>query len=258
MSNLFDAVLYDDISSLRSLLCDGYSVHIDMSNELSRTMQLLVGLRSSKNSNAMLELLLNNGANVNERGVLGITPALELVMKTGTLEREAKLQMLKKLLDHGADINTCSQIGESMLYVAAEMGWKELVELLLRRGADIDICHDCTDDFTPLQIATYLGHEAVARFLVEHGASLSHRNMRGQTAAHLAAFSECYPTRKDATNFERWLRDRAKQNRIARRTTLAIAYDGKYGGGSRFQGIDQGPMQMIIDHINKEDSLDSD
>ena len=80
----------------------------------------------------------------------------------------ASSNMVRFLLDRGADIEGTDDLGVTALIKAARTGRPEIVALLLDRGAEID--HDDWADHTPLSEATANGHEAVVELLLSRGA----------------------------------------------------------------------------------------
>jgi cytohesin len=96
----------------------------------------------------VVELLLTNKANVNAANTNGDTPLLLAVQRESNRCRMAKL-----LLDYKADVNAKQKDnrGETPLHYAAMRGDKELAELLLARGANVNARDG--RGFTPLQSA---------------------------------------------------------------------------------------------------------
>jgi hypothetical protein len=78
-----------------------------------------------------------------------------------------------------------SRGGETPLMRAAARGDVEVVRALLDAGADVNA--ERADGFTPLILAVFFGHEGVVRLLVERGADASARTRLGTTAARWAA-----------------------------------------------------------------------
>ena len=77
---------------------------------------------------------------------------------------------------------TCVHRGVSgctLLLIAAEHGHKEIVELLLMRGAEAD-ARD-SEGCTALMVAAAKGHERVAEMLLRHGAGINLQNSLGGT-----------------------------------------------------------------------------
>eukprot|EP00160_Parvularia_atlantis_P021053 Unigene8966_Nuclearia_a/m.27450 Unigene8966_Nuclearia_a/g.27450 ORF Unigene8966_Nuclearia_a/g.27450 Unigene8966_Nuclearia_a/m.27450 type:complete len:176 (+) Unigene8966_Nuclearia_a:57-584(+) len=85
------------------------------------------------------------------------------------------------MLDAGASVDARDDNGYSPLQAAASYGHAELLELLLKRGAN-PIIRDCDDD-TPLHQAETV---ACAQLLLDHGADLLAKNSEGLTAEEVA------------------------------------------------------------------------
>lgn len=89
--------------------------------------------------------------------------ALNLAVSRG------KTATTRRLLDAGVDANGPTIRSDySLLYNAAASGKRELVELLITRGAD---AAEHQDSQSPLYPAASRGHTAVAELLVAHGAT---------------------------------------------------------------------------------------
>jgi len=82
--------------------------------------------------------------------------------------RGGHLEVVKLLLEHGADPNVKNRDGKTPLHNAASEGHLEVVKLLLERGADPNVKDD--DGNTPLHNAAWRGHLEVVKLLLEHGA----------------------------------------------------------------------------------------
>ena len=87
------------------------------------------------------------------------------------------LETVRELLDDKPDwIHTVGSHGRTMLWEAAYRGRLEMVGFLLERGADINLpgCYHIQHrlEITPYCVARYEGRDAVAEYLLQHGASL--------------------------------------------------------------------------------------
>ncbi|XP_078664037.1 uncharacterized protein LOC144907104 [Branchiostoma floridae x Branchiostoma belcheri] len=71
------------------------------------------------------------------------------------------------------------------LHVASWYGKTEVVELLLKHGADLEA--RTKDDMTALHVASGNGETKVAAFLLKHGADLEARDVDGLTSLHVAS-----------------------------------------------------------------------
>ena len=91
-----------------------------------------------------------------------------------------------RLLDKGADVN--SQEDDTPLYVAANLGRKDIAELLISRGAKIDGKGDAkSGNRTPLHAAALRGSRDVAALLLSQGADINAKDVAGATPLHFAA-----------------------------------------------------------------------
>jgi uncharacterized protein len=88
-------------------------------------------LAASRGDAALLEVLLDNGADANEPLPLGRRP-LMLAARSGVVEAA------RVLLDHGADVNAKeTQRGTTALMQAADQGHADVAALLIEHGADV-------------------------------------------------------------------------------------------------------------------------
>ena len=76
------------------------------------------------------------------------------------------LENVRRLLQHGADVNGRDALGDTLLKAAAYTGQADMVRLLLEFGAD-DTATDSIWEKTASQWAHELGHEAVIRAFEE-------------------------------------------------------------------------------------------
>src|SRR5208283_1368711 len=80
---------------------------------------------------------------------------------------DGRTELVKSLLDKGADINTKTNEGWTALMQASRQGHAEVVKLLLDRGADVNATFDGR---TALTFASVGGHSDVVNLLKAHGA----------------------------------------------------------------------------------------
>jgi uncharacterized protein len=123
--------------------------------------------------------LLDAGTDINAINVDGYTP-LALACYFGHLE-EARL-----LLDHGADPNVIStnEMAVMPIHSALGGGHKEIVALLVARGAEVD--EPSGADWTPLHYVAESGDLETARLLVDNGARSGYTRNDGKTALEVA------------------------------------------------------------------------
>ncbi|XP_058470993.1 kinase D-interacting substrate of 220 kDa B isoform X3 [Solea solea] len=102
---------------------------------------------------------------------------------------DENLVAIKAHLDKFRDVDSRSDNGQTPLMVAAEQGNLEIVQELIRRGANVNL--DDSDCWTALISAAKEGHIEVVRELLENNANLEHRDMGGWTALMWAAYKGC-------------------------------------------------------------------
>lgn len=79
------------------------------------------------------ELLTHTEINVNHTNFVGWTPLLEaIVLNDGGAKQQ---EIVKLLLDHGANPHMTDKYGKSPLALAREKGFNEIAELLIQAGA---------------------------------------------------------------------------------------------------------------------------
>ena len=73
------------------------------------------------------------------------------------------MDVVRVLVEQGADINKAINTGATPLFMASQNGRVEMVRMLLEHGADIDKANN--NGITPLMIAEGVGHSEVATLL---------------------------------------------------------------------------------------------
>ena len=93
-------------------------------------------------------------------------------------------EIVKLLLENGANIEHKNLDGKQAIHEAASCGSQDILEQLISRKADVDALKRA--DWTPLMFACVNGHLKCAAVLVEYGASCGRMNKDGWTPFHLA------------------------------------------------------------------------
>ena len=105
--------------------------------------------------------------------------ALTLAVRAGQAE------IVRILVESGARLNIKDNYGETALQVAARAGYTEIVRKLVARGACLGI-KGCAS-YNALQLAARAGHTDIVSILVARGARLNTKRNHGYTALQLAA-----------------------------------------------------------------------
>jgi ankyrin repeat protein len=104
-------------------------------------------------------------------------------IEQGNLKRVKRL--LRKGLFYKPDINAVDTDKNTALHYAARKGKKEIVELLINQGAQINLQNK--DGYTALILASYLGFEEIVELLVGVGAEVELKSYQERTALFCAA-----------------------------------------------------------------------
>ena len=105
-----------------------------------------------------MQMLHLTGANINARG----NCCMPLFLAAG----EGRLEVVRYLLDEGADVNARENFGNTALAEATYYGHIAVIKELLARGADINAIGE---GGTALDIAVNRNNSAVADLLRHHG-----------------------------------------------------------------------------------------
>ena len=127
----------------------------------------------------VVSLLLEADADTDMCGdICGETPLLSAAFN-------GDLDIVRLLLEAGADKEKFDIDGQTALHNASEKGHLETVRLLLESGSNRDPCDN--QGRTPLHLAFEGGHLEVARLLLDSGAKKEPCDSQGRTPLHLFA-----------------------------------------------------------------------
>jgi uncharacterized protein len=117
-----------------------------------------LGLASYFGHDEIAGILIEVGANVNlqSQNQFNVAPLHSAVASNN-------LKIAKKLLDHGADVNSKQMNDLTPLHSAAYNGNMEIIKLLIERGADLGA--KSSEGFTAIDLAKQKENDEVARFL---------------------------------------------------------------------------------------------
>ncbi|MGE3507535.1 MAG: ankyrin repeat domain-containing protein, partial [Vicinamibacterales bacterium] len=139
-------------------------------------------------------------------------------------------EVLKALVDGGADVSVPTVDGTTPLMAAAGLGGatftpgrqrgfrvvgaEEAVKVLVEAGADVNAVNEA--DFTALHGAAMRGLNEVIEYLVQHGANINVRDFRGRTPFRLAEGA------KQSFQFQAFPETAALLQKLGADTTLGI------------------------------------
>lgn len=182
--NLHEASRMGDKRLVNSLLMTGVDVGI-----LTKNKEAALDLATSANHVAVMALLIDSGADVNRWNTLwNYTPLSTAVTcrhDAETVASECRVDAVRLLLSHGADVNHKVD-GWAPLLRAAFSGCSAIVGLLLEHGASL-----CQTSFV---VACKEGYHAVAEILLKYGIEAKTLSKYDRDAAWLAVLSHSRPS----------------------------------------------------------------
>lgn len=116
----------------------------------------------------------------NVRGVEDSYPPLQIAIM-----KRACPQLIKYLIQHGADVNQPSKKGETALMRACDVGSADSLRILLEHGADVN--QQSYNGDSALMIASYHDSVQSVQILLEHGADMDIQAKNGVTALMIAS-----------------------------------------------------------------------
>ncbi|CAE7033649.1 KIDINS220 [Symbiodinium sp. CCMP2592] len=140
------------------------------------SMPLSIAVNVPGGGVAMVKFLLEAGASIDARNAHGST-ALILAAAFGCTE------VVRLLLLEGAGVDLTDSIGWTALITASSRGHAEVVQVLLGFGSNM---HHVNQAGTALSQASYAGHDAIVRLLLQHRAQVEdHDVFAASTKGHV-------------------------------------------------------------------------
>lgn len=185
-----NGLFYDTVSALlkRGANVNAFT-HTNGANALMNVINF--GRKDQeKSSMRMMNLLIDNGIDINFQGIQGNT-ALMYASGWGIVTKNP--ERAKILLDKGAKVNLQNKKGETALKMAAYRGHVDIAKLLIDRGADLELKD--AEGRTPLMTASAATIDlkssnkdfpALVKLLLSRGAKVNELDKNNNTALSLA------------------------------------------------------------------------
>ena len=155
---------------------------IDVKNPVKQTP---LNLAAEYGLEGMAKLLIERRADIENKNAYGRTPLV------GAARERGHINVIRMLLDAGADVNSSDRFGDTALSLAAWRGFQEVVDLLLERGA---VLPDAPAQIQGmLQNSSEKGLTGLFARIMEKGADLAFPIEDGGTLLHAAAAGGAVP-----------------------------------------------------------------
>lgn len=195
------AVLNKNTKLITYLLSKGADINFKNKNGSTAIFQA-----AGESSLPVLQFLVKNKAQINIINNDGQTPLSFALLKHEVenadylLEKKAKinlsnkyipiilvceagsLELLKKIVDRGGDVNALGLNGDSPLYWAFSSDNVEMIDYLIKKGANPD--GPKGSSLPPLIIPAFKGNIKLIKFLINKGANINKKDKDGQTVLH--------------------------------------------------------------------------
>ncbi|RAP28990.1 hypothetical protein DID76_04335, partial [Candidatus Marinamargulisbacteria bacterium SCGC AG-414-C22] len=187
----------DDRDTMKGLLENSTGINMENKGERLSTIAHEIAWAYGKNPKAakalndIMQMLIENGADINKQNELGETP---LHLAANIAANNKGRTTMELLLEKGADINIQNEAGDTPLHIADRNGDHATMKLLLEKGADINMPNKAGD--TLLHIAAKKDDHATMKLLLEKGADINKQNEKGDTLLHIAAENGDHDTMK--------------------------------------------------------------
>jgi len=180
---LHAAVNTGNLNELKRLISEGCDINY-RDSEGQTPLHLAVG----RGKKEMVDVLIANGADINARNNSG-QAVLHVILDISGSNYRGLYQpkdTVELLLAKGADANLKDNDGRTPLHLVAEWADREIVELLLDKGAKINAKED-ESGFTALHHAARFGNKNAAELLIARGADINAKDKQGHTPLYVAA-----------------------------------------------------------------------
>gem|GEM_PF-4335346 len=200
-TTIFEAIDAGDLDLVKSLINSGTAV--ESRNELGSTTLVYAGWKGRQN---IIKFLLLKDAQINATNTMGYT-ALRLAVEEGhsqvasllksrgasntglnliSAAKGGDLNLVKSFIAQGVDVNQREGDGTTALLWACKKNHADIIELLLKEGADVELREPSTGN-SPLITAAAEGYVSVVHSLVAKKAQIEGTDKSGRTPLQWAA-----------------------------------------------------------------------
>ncbi|MCP3926279.1 MAG: hypothetical protein GY714_27250 [Desulfobacterales bacterium] len=152
---------------------------------------LHIALTNRRINYKLINLLIDNGADLNKNAKNKITP---LFLALGKRIVKNQPNIINLLIEKGADINAQNKLGDTVLHYESMNGFKDIA-VLIKNGAKIDAKNNKNE--TPLLVAVKKRRIDSVRELLKYKSNINAKNINGETALIIVVKKKYYSKRHD-------------------------------------------------------------
>lgn len=163
------------------------STNIDSNYKDPQTGRYLIASAVVSGNKDLIKTISAAGSSLNIQDEDGRTPLMILIeesAKKKSSNNKSLLDLIKFVIDNGAEISLKNKKGETALFYAVRSGNIDVLKLLITNGADINAKDN--QGQTAIFIPADNGNITMTKLLIESGALKKVKNKRGVTPATLA------------------------------------------------------------------------
>ncbi len=174
--DIFQAIRDNDYSEVQELIKQDKEI-VFIKDQRGNTPLHFASIINSDNQDRIIDLLIENGAKVNEANHNGDLP----IHYAAFYGRE---KAINKLISFGTSIESKNKMGLTPLYFAFLGNKSSLVKLFVEKGADINSLDQQNNSFLILSVLN--SDQELVKFFIQKGIDINHKNNRGNTALTIA------------------------------------------------------------------------
>ncbi|MHC4132803.1 MAG: ankyrin repeat domain-containing protein [Planctomycetota bacterium] len=141
-------------------------------------LHLAMRILYKQKSRKFIEFLIENGADINIQDDYGWTPLHEAIVRGNQLGVET-------LISKGADTKAQNFKGDNALHIAIQCASRDIIELLLQTQ-EVQIDAKNNEGWSPLHFAAWTGRGDVVEILIKNGAEVNIKNNFNHTPLRTA------------------------------------------------------------------------
>jgi len=174
------AAAYGDLAFLQNMVTNSAQANLKLPGRHSHEYMFLLHVAALRGDVDLIDMVLQRGGSVDAQDHEGRTPLMFVMLSTN---HSARSNAASRLINAGANLRIGDSDKSDALHYAVSSGDVQMVELLLKAGADVRTVDG--RGFTPLHCVI---NKETAQLLVKHGADPNAKTIDGFSPADSARF----------------------------------------------------------------------